>query len=49
MDPLWYRFGWQLEIRCAASQVLAAAGELSRQSEQLTGEVKSFVSQVKAA
>jgi methyl-accepting chemotaxis protein len=33
----------------AASQVLAAAGELSRQSEQLTGEVKSFVSQVKAA
>jgi methyl-accepting chemotaxis protein len=33
----------------AASQVLAAAGELSRQSEQLTGEVKSFVTQVRAA
>ncbi|MFC3127640.1 methyl-accepting chemotaxis protein [Pseudoroseomonas globiformis] len=33
----------------AASQVLAAASELSRQSEQLTGEVKGFVSQVKAA
>jgi methyl-accepting chemotaxis protein len=33
----------------AASQVLAAAGELSRQSEQLTGEVNSFVSQVRAA
>ncbi|MBO1081632.1 methyl-accepting chemotaxis protein [Roseomonas haemaphysalidis] len=33
----------------AASQVLAAAGELSRQSEQLTGEVKTFVTQVRAA
>jgi methyl-accepting chemotaxis protein len=33
----------------AASQVLAAAGELSRQSEQLTGEVNSFVTQVRAA
>jgi methyl-accepting chemotaxis protein len=33
----------------AASQVLAAAGELSRQSEQLTSEVKGFVTQVRAA
>jgi methyl-accepting chemotaxis protein len=33
----------------AASQVLAASGELSRQSEQLTGEVKSFVREVKTA
>jgi methyl-accepting chemotaxis protein len=33
----------------AASQVLAAAGELSRQSEQLTGEVKGFVAGVRAA
>jgi methyl-accepting chemotaxis protein len=33
----------------AASQVLAAAGELSRQSEHLTGEVNSFVTQVRAA
>jgi methyl-accepting chemotaxis protein len=33
----------------AASQVLAAAGELSRQSEHLTGEVNAFVTQVRAA
>jgi methyl-accepting chemotaxis protein len=33
----------------AASQVLTAAGELSRQSEQLTGEVKGFVTQVQSA
>jgi hypothetical protein len=29
--------------------VLAAAGELSRQSEHLTGEVNAFVTQVRAA
>ncbi len=33
----------------SASQVLSAAGELSRQSEQLTSEVNSFVGQVRAA
>ncbi len=33
----------------AASQVLSAAGELSRQSEELTGEVNSFLSGLKAA
>ncbi|MBE9605231.1 MCP four helix bundle domain-containing protein [Acetobacteraceae bacterium H6797] len=33
----------------AASQVLSAASELSRQSEQLTGEVTSFVTEVRAA
>ena len=33
----------------AASQVLAAAGSLSKQAEQLAGEVKSFVAGVRAA
>ncbi len=33
----------------AAGQVLDAAGELSRQAEQLTTEVKSFISEVRAA
>ncbi len=33
----------------AAGQVLSAAGELSRQAEQLTSEVKTFVSDVRAA
>jgi len=37
------------ETGAAAAQVLAAAGELSRQSEQLTGEVNAFVAQVRAA
>ncbi len=33
----------------AASQVLSAAGDLSRQAEGLTSEVNAFISQVKAA
>ncbi len=33
----------------AASQVLSAAGDLSRQSEQLTGEVNGFLAGLKAA
>ena len=33
----------------AAGQVLGAAGELSRQAEALSGEVSSFVAQVRAA
>ncbi|MFZ6763490.1 methyl-accepting chemotaxis protein [Pseudoroseomonas sp. WGS1072] len=33
----------------AASQVLAASGELSRQSERLSGEVRGFISEVRAA
>ena len=33
----------------AAGQVLGAAGELSRQSEQLSGEVRQFIAAVKAA
>jgi len=33
----------------AASQVLAASGELSRQSEQLSGEVRNFITQIRAA
>jgi methyl-accepting chemotaxis protein len=33
----------------AASQVLSAASELSRQSERLTGEVNAFVAEVRAA
>jgi methyl-accepting chemotaxis protein len=33
----------------AATQVLGAAGELSRQAEQLSGEVGHFITQVKAA
>ena len=37
------------EAGAAASQVLSAAGELSRQSEQLTSEVQGFVNQVRAA
>lgn len=37
------------ETGAAASQVLTAAGELSRQSEQLTAEVRQFVASVKAA
>jgi len=37
------------ETGAAATQVLAAASELSRQSERLTGEVEGFVTQVRAA
>ena len=33
----------------AATQVLSAAGELSKQAESLTGEVNSFIADVKAA
>ena len=33
----------------AATQILGAAGELSRQAEQLSGEVGSFIADVKAA
>ena len=33
----------------AASQVLGAAQQLSRQSEELTGEVKDFIAGVQAA
>jgi methyl-accepting chemotaxis protein len=33
----------------ASSQVLAAAGDLSRQAEQLTGEVRNFLVDVRAA
>ena len=37
------------ETGAAAGQVLGAAGELSRQAEALSGEVSSFVAQVRAA
>jgi methyl-accepting chemotaxis protein len=37
------------ETGSAASQVLGAAGELSKQSEQLSGEVRNFVADVRAA
>jgi methyl-accepting chemotaxis protein len=33
----------------AASQVLSAAGDLSKQAEQLSSEVKTFVADVRAA
>jgi methyl-accepting chemotaxis protein len=35
--------------RLRTSQVLSAAGEVSSAAEQLTGEVKGFLSQVRAA
>ena len=37
------------ETGAAASQVLGAAGELSRQSEQLSAEVGRFLATVRAA
>ena len=37
------------ETGAAASQVLGAAGELSKQSERLSGEVNAFVANVRAA
>jgi methyl-accepting chemotaxis protein len=37
------------ETGTAASQVLGAAGELSRQAERLSGDVRQFISEVKAA
>jgi len=37
------------ETGAAAGQVLGAAGELSRQAEALSGEVSTFVTQVRAA
>jgi len=37
------------ETGAAAGQVLNAAGELSRQTEALTGEVRGFVAEVRAA
>ena len=37
------------ETGAAAKQVLSAAGDLSKQAEQLTGEVHSFVTGVRAA
>ena len=37
------------ETGAAASEVLGAAGELSRQAEALSGEVSTFVAQVRAA
>ena len=37
------------ETGAAASQVLASASELSRQSEQLSGEVGRFLATVRAA
>ena len=37
------------ETGAAAGQVLGAAGELSRQAEALSGEVSTFVAQVRAA
>jgi methyl-accepting chemotaxis protein len=37
------------ETGAAASQVLGAAGELSRQSEHLNGEVRRFLDTVRAA
>ena len=37
------------ETGAAASQVLSAAGDLSRQAEQLSGEVRTFVAGVRAA
>ena len=37
------------ETGIAASQVLDAAGELSRQAESLSGDVQRFVTDVKAA
>jgi methyl-accepting chemotaxis protein len=38
-----------IEAGSAASQVLGSAGELSRQAEDLNGEVKEFLANVKAA
>jgi uncharacterized protein YoxC len=38
-----------METGTAASQVLDAAGDLSRQAEQLSGDVQRFISDVKAA
>jgi hypothetical protein len=37
------------ETGAAASQVLGAAGELSKQAEHLSGNVQEFVINVKAA
>jgi len=37
------------ETGVAADQVLGAAGDLSRQAEQLTSEVGSFIAEVRAA
>ena len=37
------------ETGAGASQVLSAAGDLSKQSEQLSGEVNAFVASVRAA
>jgi methyl-accepting chemotaxis protein len=37
------------ETGAAASQVLGAAGDLSKQAESLSGEVKIFVARVRAA
>lgn len=37
------------ETGAAAEQVLSAAANLSRQAEQLTGEIGSFIAEVRAA
>ena len=37
------------ETGAAAGQVLTAAGDLSKQAEQLSGEVQTFVAGVRAA
>ena len=38
-----------METGTAAAQVLSAAGDLSKQAERLSGDVRQFISGVKAA